>query len=88
MPVLTGAAEYPENALDKLQEAGVHVVIVQAAKAAQQLGNVKAQNIVLLGALVKQLELTDIDWSSIIKNSFPEKLVDLNLKAFEAGLNM
>ena len=88
MPVLTGAAEYPENALDKLKETGVRVVVVQAAKAAQQLGNVKAQNIVLLGALVKQLQLTDIDWRSIIESSFPEKLVDLNLKAFEAGSNM
>ena len=88
MPVLTGAAAYPENALEGLANAGVHVIVVQAAKAAQELGNVKAQNIVLLGALVKQLDLTDIDWKAIIKDSFPEKLVELNLKAFEAGTSM
>ena len=85
MPVLTGAAVYPEDAIDALKEAVPNVVVVEAARKASELGNVKAQNIVLLGALVKQLGLTDIDWKEIIRSSFPEKLAQLNIMAFEAG---
>ena len=85
MPVLTGSAVYPEDAIDALKEAVPNVVVVEAARKASELGNVKAQNIVLLGALVKQLGLTDIDWKEIIRGSFPEKLAQLNIMAFEAG---
>ena len=85
MPVLTGADVYPSDAIDRIKEAVPNVIVIEAADKAAQLGNVKAQNIVLLGALVKKLGLTDIDWKSIIKSSFPEKLVELNTKAFDAG---
>jgi len=85
MPVLTGAAAYPSDALDRLKEICPNVILVQAAETAKELGNVKAQNIVLLGALVRQLGLTGIDWKSIIRSSVPDRFVDLNLKAFDAG---
>lgn len=88
MPVLTGAAEYPKNAIEELKKAVPNVFVVQAYKVAEELGNVKAQNIVLLGALVKRLGLDDVDWKSLVASSFPEKLVDLNLSAFEKGYNM
>lgn len=88
MPVLTGAAEYPHNALDQLKEVVPNLVVIEAAKVAEELGNVKAQNIVLLGALVKQLGIDDVDWKDLVAKNVPAKLVDLNLKAFEAGYNM
>ena len=88
MPVLTGAAEYPTDAIDELKKAVPNVIVAEAYQAAQELGNVKAQNIVLLGALVKRLGLDDVDWKKLIAESFPEKLVDLNLQAFEKGYQM
>ena len=88
MPVLTGAAEYPHDALDQLKAVVPNLVVVEAAKVAEELGNVKAQNIVLLGALVKQLGIDDVDWKDLVAKNVPAKLVDLNLKAFEAGYNM
>ncbi len=88
MPVLTGDATYPIDAIDKLKEVVPNVFVVEAAKTAEKLGNIKAQNIVLLGALVKQLGLDNIDWKELVANNVPAKLVDLNLKAFEAGYNM
>ena len=87
MPVLTGSASYPDDAIDRLNQAGCKVVVTEASKTARELGNVKAQNIVLLGQLVRQLSLEKAHWEDIIKKSFPEKLVDLNLKAFRAGLD-
>ena len=85
MPVLTGTAAYPSDAIERLKEICPSVILVQAAETARKLGNVKAQNIVLLGALVRQLGLTGIDWKSIIRSSVPARFVDLNLKAFDAG---
>ena len=88
MPVLTGAATYPHEAIDQLKEVVPNVFVVEAAKMAEELGNVKAQNIVLLGSLVKQLGLDDVDWKDIIAKNVPAKTVDLNLAAFEKGYNM
>ncbi|NLW61857.1 MAG: indolepyruvate oxidoreductase subunit beta, partial [Synergistaceae bacterium] len=39
-----------------------------------------------LGALVKAMGLEDIDWESVLKELIPPKLLDLNIKAFKAGL--
>ena len=88
MPVLTGAAAYPSDAVEKLQKEVPNVVVIHAAQTAETLGNVKAQNIVLLGALVKQLGLMDIDWKKIIQETVPAKFAELNLKAFDAGCTM
>lgn len=52
---------------------------------AADLGNVKAANVILLGALVKLMGLDDIDWEDIIRKNVKEKFIDLNLKAFKVG---
>lgn len=88
MPVITGDAKYPHEAIDQLKEVVPNVIVVEAAKVAEELGNVKAQNIVLLGALVKQLGLDQVDWKDLVAKNVPAKMVDLNLAAFEKGYNM
>lgn len=88
MPVLTGETEYPTDAIEQLKAVVPNVLVVEAAKVAEELGNVKAQNIVLLGALVKQLGIDGIDWKGIVAKSVPAKTVDLNLAAFDKGYNM
>lgn len=86
LPVLTGAAKYPEMVTEKLRDEVENFKIFNAAKIAEDLGNIKAQNVVLLGALVKAMGLEDIDWESVLKETVPPKLLDLNIKAFRAGL--
>lgn len=86
LPVLTGAAKYPDEIIEKLKEEVGNIKIFNAGEIAKTLGNIKAQNIVLLGALVKAMELEDIDWTSVLGELVPEKLLDLNVKAFRAGL--
>ncbi|MPM05190.1 hypothetical protein SDC9_51478 [bioreactor metagenome] len=46
----------------------------------------KVMNVVLLGALVKMMNLTDIDWEKAVRASVKEKFADLNVKAFNAGM--
>ncbi len=85
MPVLTGAAQYPYDAIEKLKESGAAVTVIPAAETAEKLGNIRAQNIVLLGALVKQLGLTQVDWPALVAQFVPAKVKELNLQAFAAG---
>lgn len=88
MPVLTGAAEYPSDAIEEIKRVVENVVVINASAEAEKLGNMKAQNIVLLGALVKQMKLDGVDWKDLVAKSVPAKLVDLNLAAYEVGFNM
>ena len=60
---------------------------LNASEMAAELGNVKAANVILLGALVKLMGLDDIDWEDIIRKNVKEKFVELNLKAFQVGAN-
>ena len=55
---------------------------------AETLGSIRAQNIVLLGALVRALELEAVDWKALIAKYVPLKALEMNLRAFEAGYNM
>ena len=87
MPVITGAMEYPENILEKLDEK-VELTCVDALKYAMQAGNPRAVNVVLIGVMAKN---TDIPYEIRIRptpTSTPEKFLESNLKAFELGYNL
>ena len=57
----------------------------EAAQIAADLGNPKAMNIVLLGALVKAMNVEGIDWNKAITDNVKKGFEELNIKAFEAG---
>ena len=82
--VVAGKAEYPKDIDARLREYG-RLERVKATEIAKGLGNIRASNVVLLGFLSKHLDLAYDGWRSVIEQSFPDKFVGLNLKAFEAG---
>lgn len=86
LPVLTGAAKYPDAIIEKLKAAVPNIKVFNAGKIAEELGNIKAQNTVLLGALVKAMELEDIDWVAVLEELIPPKLLQLNMSSFQAGM--
>ena len=90
LPVLMGAATYPHEAIEELRRVigPEKLFVIRAAETADQLGSVKAQNIVLLGALVRTMKLERVDWRALIARFVPEKAKDMNLRAFEAGYAM
>ncbi|MCI9475873.1 indolepyruvate oxidoreductase subunit beta [Anaerovoracaceae bacterium 41-7] len=85
MTVLTGVEEYANDVIEEIEKAADRVHTMDASKMAADLGNVKAANVILLGALVKLMGLDDIDWEDIIRKNVKEKFIDLNLKAFKVG---
>ncbi|CEI72215.1 MULTISPECIES: indolepyruvate oxidoreductase subunit beta [Romboutsia] len=87
MPILTGKAEYKEEEIEKELER-LNGSLLNAAEKALELGNAKVMNIILLGALVKSMNLEDINWEKIIKDNVKEKFVDINIKAFNEGMKL
>ena len=85
MPVIIGAAEYPENLAEKMTAAGLDVDAVDALTLAEEAGNSKAVNIVLMGHLSKNFDFTLDEWLEAIAQSVPAKFLELNKKAFLLG---
>ena len=86
LPVLLGQAVYPQGLGDRLREAVPDAKIFNAGGIAEELGNIKAQNVVLLGALIKAMGLEGLDWTEVLRDVVPPKLFDLNVKALQAGM--
>jgi len=87
MPVITGAATYPETVLDEMTAAGVKVDALDALSLAQKAGSAKAVNIVLMGRLAKYFSMDYDKWIAAIEKSVAPKFVEMNKKAFELGYN-
>ena len=86
--VVAGLAEYPDDVDEQLKNLKCEVIKLDAAKLAQEAGNVKAVNTVLVGALSKYLPEISIDtWKKVVETSVPKKVVEVNLKAFDLGYN-
>lgn len=87
MPVITGAAEYPSDILEKISKE-INLVTVDALSLAKQAGNIKAVNVVLIGVMAKSTDIAYEKWIETIKTTVPEKFLDVNLKAFDLGYNL
>lgn len=88
MPVITGAAEYPLDLVEKIKKAGAKVDAGDFLAVAQQAGSAKAVNIALMGRLSKYFpEITEKEWEDAITAIVPVKFQQLNRKAFELGRN-
>ena len=85
MPVITGAASYPTDLLTKMEKAGAKVDALDALALAEEAGNAKATNLVLLGRLSRYLDIPDEAWEEAIRTVVPERFRELNLKAFTFG---
>lgn len=76
---------YPEDVIERLHEGGRNVIIMPAFATAQQLGEPRAANTVMLGALSTLLELPDRAWDEALRAVLKPKILEINLEAFEAG---
>ena len=84
MPVVIGAAEYPENIIENLKKE-YNVYSVNATEEAKQLGNSRVFNLIVLGVAAKHMDFSQQQWHDVIKNTVPPKTVELNIKAFNVG---
>ncbi|WP_461205394.1 indolepyruvate oxidoreductase subunit beta [Clostridium sp. DL1XJH146] len=87
MPILNGKIDYPVGIIEELKSK-VNTTVIHAEEEAKKLGNPKVMNVILLGALVKSMNLEAINWEKIINDNVKERFIDVNLKAINIGMSL
>jgi indolepyruvate ferredoxin oxidoreductase beta subunit len=85
--VTSGGAHYPteEELLTLFAAVTDRLYIVPGTTIADELGNVRASNVVLLGALSTFLDVPEETWLHAIETRVPPRYVNLNCQAFVQG---
>ena len=84
MPVIIGAAEYPENIIEDI--AKDHTVYrADASAIAAELGNPRCFNVVVLGMAARHMDYSVEDWHAVIEKTVKPSTIEINKKAFDAG---
>ena len=85
MPVITGAAEYPDHVIEAIERAGAQVIAEDALSLAVEASSPKAVNVVLIGLMAKRMQFGKQVWLDALRATVPEKFLEMNLRAFELG---
>lgn len=86
MPVITGAAEYPKNLVESMKNTGIRIIAADALEIAREAGNEKTTNVALIGLMAEYIGFDSDILRESIRMSVPERFTELNMKAFELGL--
>ncbi|MEG1559404.1 MAG: indolepyruvate oxidoreductase subunit beta [Clostridia bacterium] len=87
MPVITGAAEYPSDCLERIK-AVVNTIALDATGIAHECGTYRAANVVLLGVLAKKMPFAREEWITAITENVKPKFLEMNIKAFDRGYDI
>jgi len=83
--------EYPpaQKVIDAARQITDRIIFIAAPQLAEELGNRRVANTILLGALSAQMPEVDPKfWLDVIVRRVPQKAVEVNRKAFELGRKM
>ncbi len=83
--VTTGIETYPDDILDRLTEKNISVMPLDAFDIARSLGETRAVNMVLVGALSSFLPVEEKVFKSVINERVRENFRAVNMKAFQKG---
>ncbi len=86
MPVITGAAVYPDALVEKMRASGIDVEAGDYLATAVEAGSAKAVNMVLMGKLSALFpEIPETEWLAALEAVVPERFLDMYRAAFAAG---
>jgi indolepyruvate ferredoxin oxidoreductase beta subunit len=83
--VASGMATYPQDVEERIAAACPHAVGIEAFSIAREAGNSKAVNMVMVGAVMKNLPLTPEVVQAVVKEISRDKGLEVNMKALEGG---
>ena len=86
MPVITGAAQYPEDIAENIAFLGVDIRAYDCTEIAEKAGNAKASNVALIGLAADVLGFDHEILRSAVAACVPEKALEVNLKAFDLAV--
>lgn len=87
LPVASGAAEYPDNCIEALEEQ-FRTIAFDAGDQAVKLGNARVMNVIMLGALAGAFGMDEFDWDRALERHLPPKFLEINQKAFALGRDL
>ena len=87
MPVIIGAADYPEEIIDTLEDK-YNVIKVDDLSEAKELGNSRTFNIIILGIAARYMDFEKEEWLKVIEETVPKGTAEINKKAFELGYTL
>ena len=87
MPVVIGAAEYPEHIIETLKK-DYKVYTVNATEESKKLGNPKVFNLIVLGVAAQHMDFTREQWYQVIEETVPQKTIEINKQAFDVGYEL
>ena len=85
IPVIMGAAEYPQSLAEKIRAAGLRIEAIDALSLAREAGTPRAVNLVLMGMLSRRFDFPEQGWMEVIEKTVPAKFLDINRQAFLLG---
>lgn len=83
--VYAGMGNYPEDAETVVKQRATDPIFVDALPLAEELGNPRLVNTILLGIASNMLTLPVDQWKAVIAKRVPPKFKELNLVAFDRG---
>ena len=83
--VLLGQASYPDDLAERIRARFADFLLVDGLHLAQQAGDARAANTVLLGAVSKRLSIDESVWQQALQNMVPKKVLEMNRTAFAMG---
>ncbi|MGI6664420.1 MAG: indolepyruvate oxidoreductase subunit beta [Christensenellaceae bacterium] len=86
MPVIMGVVEYPSHIMEFFSAQKIDVSYINAEKIAEELGNSRVVNTILLGAAAKEMPFSMEDWLAEIEKTIRPQFVDVNKRAFLRGM--
>lgn len=84
-PVSTGVDTYPADVLEQLKSRGLEVFPIDAFNIAKSVGETRAVNMVLVGAMSVFLSVDEKIFLEVVDERVPEKVRQVNRQAFLKG---
>lgn len=85
MPVVMGVDQYPVNIEERIKEVCPKVCLIDALSIAQEIGNVKVVNMIMIGAYAAYIGDTIEEWERIVESTVPKHTVEMNKEALRRG---
>ncbi len=85
MPVVMGADKYPEDILEALEKSCDAHCFIDALTIAEEIGNVRVVNMIMIGAYAAYIGDTLEEWETIVEQTVPAKTIEMNKTALAKG---
>ena len=76
---------YPDQPIETVRKRILNVYSIHAAEKAEELGDSRIANTILLGILSKFIEIPMSIWEEAIRERLPKHSAAINIKAFQLG---